>query len=159
MSPAGTAERVERHAEMKLLAVLAVAAAVGLGQGRMESPVPGRFEVWLPGGTYFSGMNVLLTDATGFVRDVNAGGHVRGGAPIASVPGRSDLIVVEWLSGSCDDYAQFALRPFGNRFELTVAMTSTPLHGGSFCNLLVGFSRSVTLSLSAPVAPESIALP
>ncbi len=142
---------------MKLLAVLALTAMVTVGQGRMESPVTGRFEVRLPGGTYFSEMTVLVKDATGLVRQVNAGGHVRGGAPVASVPGRSDLIVVEWLSGRCDDYAQLALRPYGDRFEITLAMTSTPMHGGSFCGLLDGVSRSVTLTLSAPVAPELIA--
>lgn len=141
---------------VKVVLVIAAAAAVMLGQGRMESALPGRFEAFLAGGAHFSRMHVVLTDTTGLVREVISGGHVQGGAPVTAVSGRSDLIVVEWTSGGCDDYARLALRPVGDRYELSVTQSSTPMHGGDSCALLMGFSRSVTLTLSAPVPPESI---
>lgn len=141
---------------IKLIVLVAVVVAVMLGQGRMESALPGRFEASLAGDVHYSRMDVILTDTTGLVLEMKAGGDVRGGNPVAAVSGRSDLIVVKWLSGGCDDYARLALRPLGDRYELSVTQSSTPIDWGCSYNFLLGFQRSVTLRLSTPVSPESI---
>jgi hypothetical protein len=143
---------------VKIIAALGVATALAFAQGRMEAATPGRFEVLLPGRNGVSDMTVLLTDGTDLVGEMTAGGDSHHGAAISRVTGRNDQLVVEWLSGFCEDYTRLTLRTSGSGYVLFLTMETTPFHGGRECLLLVGIQRSVTLTLSTPVPPELIEL-
>ena len=66
------------------------------------------------------------------------------------------LVAIDFLTGSCIDFAELTFQPIAGRFRLTVSVVSTALHGGGGCAFLIGYGRSVTLELWRPIAPDMI---
>lgn len=135
---------------VKSLAALLVGAVLVLGPGKWEAPTPGRFEVWLPGSGDFSAMRVALQDGTGLVVGMSAGGR-SGPDAVAIEPGQPNALVVSFVTGRCEDYALFIFRGSESGYRLAAVTETTPLHGGTWCSLLDGLGRRVTLTFSIPI--------
>jgi hypothetical protein len=130
-----------------LAAVLVMAiAACGL--------IPRTFEVGFAPSGSVEALSVVLVDHTGLVTGLDLPSQssedwregVRNGA------GRPDSLVVGWLGGMCDRRATLTLDEVPGGYRIARRMNSVDR-----C-LLAGIGRSVIVSLSRPVAADSVQL-
>ncbi len=108
----------------------------------------GTFETWLPGHGDGYGRNptvrVLLEDHTGLVRAVGPGEAQRLDGP-TNPGGNTRVVVVQWLGGCGDSLARLNLDRVGGGYLIEQRTDR------SGCSLLIGFYRTVAISLWAPV--------
>jgi hypothetical protein len=116
--------------------------------------IPRTFEVSFPSAGSVDALSVVLVDHTGLVTGLDLPSQssedwregVRNGA------GRPDSLVVGWLGGTCDRRATLTLDEVPGGYRITRRMNSVDR-----C-LLAGIGRSVIVSLSRPVAADSVQL-
>lgn len=108
-----------------------------------------------PGGSY--PLPITLGDTTGLVVSIEPlmlQDWPGDGLTVTADPGDPNALVLSWLGGACEDETVILFWPVEDRYGMSVAPRDGPgLLGG--CPA-IGLFRAIRITLSKPVAPESI---